>query len=173
MKLFEVQTDLTSFTYPIVKIIICLSLIILSFVRNRIFRFSNPWINLGATLLCFVLLMASILCIYISIGELFHTCANRKNMNYQSTDIKQLTIEAITKIVSENDIVEIEVCTDRKTIKIGASAECRYTSSIFENKLFYISSSEYETVELFTEALLELFPEGSIPVLKIDDLPFG
>ena len=29
-----------------------------------------------------------------------------------------------------------------------------------------------ETVELFTKALLELFPDGSIPVLKIDDLPF-
>ena len=36
-----------------------------------------------------------------------------------------MTIEAVTEIVSENDIVEIEVCTGNKTIKIGASAEIR------------------------------------------------
>ena len=173
MKLFEVQTDLTSFTYPVVKIIICLSVIILSLVRNRIFRFSNSWTNAAVTLLCFVLTMASVLCLYISIGELFHTRANRENTNYQSSDVKQLTIEAVTKIVSENDIVEIEVCTNNKAIKIGASAECKYTSSIFEDKLFYISSSEYETIELFTEALIELFPQGIIPVSKIDDLPLA
>ena len=172
MKLFEVQTDMTSFTYPVVKIIICLSVIILGLLRNRIFQFSNAWLNAIVTLLCFVLTIASILCLYISVGEVFHTSANRKNANYQSFEIKQLTIGTITKIVSENDIVEIDVCKDKKTIKIGASAECEYTSSVFKDKLFYISSSEYETVELFTEALLELFPEGSIPVLKIDDLPF-
>lgn len=171
MKLFEVQTDLTSFSYPVVKIIICLSVIVLSLVRNRIFRFSNSWANSAVTLLCFVLTMASVLCLYISIGELFHICTNRKHINYQSSDVKQLTIEAVTKIVSENDIVEIEVCTDNQTIKIGASSDCKYSSSIFEDKLFYISSSEYETLEQFTEALNELFPKGIIAVSKIDDLP--
>ena len=171
MKLFEVQKDLTSFTYPAVKIIICLSVIFLSFARSRIFRFANSWIDFGVTLLCFVLLMVSILCIYISVGELFHTCANRKNINNQASDVKLLTIEAVTKIVSENDIVEIEVCTDNQTIKIGASSDCKYSSSIFEDKLFYISSSEYETIEQFMQALNELFPKGIIAVSKIDDLP--
>ena len=172
MKLFEVQTDMTSFAYPVVKIIICLSVIIFSILRNRIFQFSNAWLNAIVTLLCFLLTIASILCLYISIGEVFHTMANRKNTNYQFSEIKHMTIGTITKIVSENDIVEIEVCKDKKTIKIGASAECEYTSSVFKDKLFYLSNSEYETVELFTKALLELFPDGSIPVLKIDDLPF-
>lgn len=173
MKLFEVQTDMVSFTYPIVKIIICLSVIILSLIRNRIFQFSNTWLNAIVTLLCFVLTITSILCLYISIGEVFHTIANRKNVNHESSEIKQLTIETITKIVSENDIVEIDVCKDKKTIKIGTSAECKYASSVFENKLFYISSLEYETLELFSKALFELFPEGNIPVLKIDGLPWN
>ena len=171
MKLFEVQTDLTSFTYPVVKLIICLSVIVLSLVRNRIFQFLNSWTNAAVTLLCFVLTMVSVLCLYISVGELIHTCTNRKNINYQSSDVKQLTIEAVTKIVSENDIVEIEVCADNQTIKIGASSDCVYSSSIFEDKLFYISSSEYETIEQFTGALNELFPQGIVAVSKIDDLP--
>ena len=171
MKIFEPQNDLTSYTYPIVKITTCLSMIILGFIINRIFQISNLWVNFAVTLLCAVVLMASTLCLYISIGELFIAHENRKKKNNHSLEVKQLTIEAVTKIVSENDIVEIEVCTNNKTIKIGASAECKYTSFIFENKLFYISKSEYETIELFTEALTELFPKGIIPVSKIDDLP--
>ena len=170
MKPFELQTDLTSFKYPVVKIIICLSIIVFSLMRKRIFRFSNLLANVVVTLLCFVLTIASILCLYISVGELFHTHANRKNINYKSLDAKQMTIEAVTKIVSENDIVEFEVCTDNKIIKIGASSDCKYSSSIFEDKLFYISSSEYETIEQFTEALIEYFPKEIIPVLKIDGL---
>ena len=154
-----------------VKIIIFLPVIVFCLVRNQIFRFSNPWANFAVTLLCFVLTIVSILCLYISIGELFDTYENRKHTNYQSTDAEQLTIEAVTKIVSENDIVEIEVCTDNQTIKIGASSDCKYSSSIFTDKLFFISSSEYETIEQFTEALNELFPEGIIAVSKIDDLP--
>ncbi len=174
MKLFEVQTDLTSYTYPVVKIIICLAVISLSLLRNMIFQLSNTWVNVTVTLLCFVLTIPSILCLYISVGEVFHTSANRnrKNANYQSSEIKHLAIGEIIKMVSENDIVEIEVCKDNKIIKIGASAECEYTSFVFKDKLFYLSNSEYETVELFTKALLELFPDGSIPVLKIDGLPF-
>jgi hypothetical protein len=83
-----------------------------------------------------------------------------------------MTIGTITKIVSENDIVEIDVCKDKKIIKVGASADCEYASSVFKDKLFYISSSEYESIEQFTKVLLELFPEESVPVLKIDDFPF-
>ena len=171
MKLFEVQTDLTSFTYPVVKIIICLSVIVFSIVRNRIICFSSAWVNTVVTILCFVLTVIGILCLYISIGELFHVASNRKNTNYHPVDVKKMTIEAVTEIVSENDIVEIEVCTGNKAIIIGASSDCKYSSSVFEDKLFYISSSEYDTIELFTEALIDLFPNGIIPVSKIDGLP--
>ena len=170
MKLFEVQTDLTSFTYPVVKIVICLSVMGFSILRNRIFCISNSWINVAVTVVCFVLTMPSILCLCISIGELFPTCSNRKNMDYQSIETKQLTIEAITKIVSENDIVEIEAYADDKIIKIGASSECMYSSSVFEDKLFYISGSEYESIEQFTDALIKLFPNRTVPVWKIDGL---
>lgn len=173
MRLFEVQKDLTSYTYPVVKIIISLSVIVLSLLRNRIFQFSNSLVNVTVTLFCFILTIASILCLYISVGEVFHTSTNRKNANYQSSEIRPVTIGVISKIVSENDIVEIEACKNNKIIKIGASADCEYSSSVFKDKLFYISGSEYKTVELFAEALLELFPDGIVPVLKIDDLAFG
>ena len=171
MKLFEIRTELTSYTYSVVKIVICLSVILFCIFRNLLFRLSNSWANFAVTLLCFVITIASSLCLYISIGELFHTYENRKNKKYQPSNVKQLTVDAITKIVSENDIVEIEVCTDNKILKIGASSDCKYSNSIFFDKLFYISSIEYKTIEQFTDALIELFPERIIVVSKIDDLP--
>ena len=171
MKLFEVQTELTSYTYSVVKIIICISMILLSIFRDLLFRLSNSWANFVVALICFVLTIISILCLYISIGELFHTYKNRKNKNHLQSDVKQLTIDAIAKIVSENDIVEIEVCTDNKTIKIGVSSDCKYSSSVFYDKLFYISGTEYKTIKQFIDVLIELFPEKTIAVSKIDNLP--
>lgn len=171
MKLFELQTDLTSFTYPVVKIMICLAIMILAFFRGKIFHFSSAWANTVDDILCFVLLELCVLCLYISIGEVFHTASNRRRASHRPANVKKMSIEAVTKIVFENDIVEIEICTDDKVFRIGASSECKYSSFVFENKLFYISSSEYETIYQFTEALNGLFPDGIIPVSKIDGLP--
>ncbi len=81
-----------------------------------------------------------------------------------------MTIDTIANIVSQNDIIEIEVCTEKKLIMIGTSSECDYTDSVFKNKLYYISNLEYKTIDDFVDALLDLFPSGSIPVSKIDGL---
>ena len=171
MKLFELQTDVTSFTYPVTKIAICLSVIILGVFRNRIVNISNAWVNGFITIICFVLAIASILCIYISVGELFYVRANRRETKDEPSEAKIVTTKEIVGIVHRDDIVEIEVWANNKVIKIGSSAESKYASSVFENKLFYISRLEYETIEQFEEALKDLFPEGIVPVFRIDGLP--
>lgn len=168
MRLFEVQSNLTSYTYPLIKITICISVIFLCIIRNQLFHLSIPLVNVIVTAFCFVLTIVSILCLYISIGEIFHIHTNRRKVNYQPLDIKLLTIETVTKIASENDIIEIELYTDNRIIEIGASSECEYSSSVFKNKLYYISNSKYDTIELFTNELHKLFPEGYIPVWRID-----
>lgn len=174
MKLFKLRLDSVSFLGSVVKIIICLPLIFLCIFRNRIYQFSNVILDAIVSLLCVVIGIASLLCLLISICEVIQTFENRMTLNYKASEseIKQLTITTITEIVSRDDIVEIDVWKENKIIKIGATAENKYTSSVFENKRFYISESEYETVELFEESLLELFPDESVPVLKIDGLPF-
>lgn len=172
MKLFEFQTRLTSFKYPIIKIIVCLSLIILAVLRNSIFQISNIWINAIVTLLSFLITMASILCLCISVCEVIQTIENRQNTKIAfPVETKQVSIETIINMISENDIIEFDVCKDEKIFKIGSSAVCDYAFGPLRDKLFYIASSEYETIELFTEALLKLFPERSIPVFEIDGLP--
>ena len=78
MKLFELQTKLTSYTYPLIKIAFSLLIILFSIFRDEFFTISIAVLNFMATLLCLIATLASILCIYISVGELFYVRENRK-----------------------------------------------------------------------------------------------
>lgn len=78
MKIFEVQTKLTNYSYPLIKIIISIVIILFSIFRNQLFTISLKPLNLFVTLLCFIATLAAILCTYISIGELFCVWRNKK-----------------------------------------------------------------------------------------------
>lgn len=77
MKLFTLQTDLTSYTYPIVKIVICVLIVAFSIMRRSIINFSAQWVDIVVTVLCLILSVMSILCVYISVGELFYVYKKR------------------------------------------------------------------------------------------------
>lgn len=171
---FEIRTDLANCTYPIVKIIICLSILTTIFFRDRIYCFTNECTDEVVTIIVGALSVVIIFFIYVSIAEICGTFWKRNESKKQPTkptNITNLSIEKVIGIVSENDIIEIEVYADKKVIKIGASADCKYSSSVFEDKLFYIADSEYDTIGLFSDALRILFSDGNIPVSRIDGLP--
>ena len=78
MKIFELNTKLTSYSYPLAKIIISVMIVLFSIFRNNVFTISLKQINFLVTLICFLATLAAILCIYISIGELFYVRKNKK-----------------------------------------------------------------------------------------------
>ena len=169
MKIFEEQDNLTSYTYPLVKIVvICLLNAIILLIRGYLAQFSNRIIDIVVAIVNFVVAMPSLLCVIISIFELIKTYFNRRSIDYRQANTKQMNIEDIIKLASENDIIEIEVRTDDKIIKLGSSAECEDTGFEFKNKAFFISKREYQTIEEFRKALIEIFPQGSVPVIRID-----
>ena len=84
---------------------------------------------------------------------------------------EKLTIQAVIDLTSRYDIIDIEACRGNETIRLGSSAESDDRDAPLKNKLFYISDAEYDTAEQFEEALSTLFPNGSIRVRKIDDVP--
>lgn len=169
-KLFELQTELTSYTYPVVKLVICLTIIGFGIGGKQYVHFSSVWFNILATLFRFVIAILCILFVYISIGELFYIYSNRRGTNRKVIEPKPIAIHTIVEMVSENDIIEIEVSVNQRIIKLGSSSDCKYSDSKFTDKLYYIGKSEYKTIELFTDAITALFPTGSIPVLRIDGL---
>lgn len=78
MKIFEVQTKLTNYAYPLIKIVVSLVIILFSIFRNDFFIISMGTLNFLLTLLCVTATLAAILCIYISVGELFYVRKNKK-----------------------------------------------------------------------------------------------
>lgn len=174
MKLFDLNTKATSYTYEIVKIVVSLAIIIVGINFKHIIPIqieSLPlWLNILLRILVAQVVILSVLCIYTSAGEFCYVCANRSNKKREVGYTEKLPIETVVKLVSENDIVEIEACVGASMVKIGASAESDYSSSKFKNKRFYIQDSEYTTIEAFIAALSAIFPDGSLPVARIDGL---
>ena len=78
MKIFEVQTKLTNYAYPLIKIVVSLLIIFFSVFRDEFFIISIGVLNFLLKLFCFIATSAAILCMYISVGELFYVWANKK-----------------------------------------------------------------------------------------------
>ena len=78
MKIFELNTKRTSYSYPLAKIIISIMVVLFCMFRNHIFTISLKPLNFLVTLICFVATLAAILCTYISIGELLYVRKNKK-----------------------------------------------------------------------------------------------
>ena len=97
MKIFELQTKLTSYSYPLIKMTISIMIVLFSVFRNHLFTISLMPLNILVTLLCFIATLAAILCTYISIGELFYVWNNKKkqkrNWTIHSTNSNCLTVE--------------------------------------------------------------------------------
>ncbi len=86
MKIFELQTKLNSYSYPLIKIIISVMIILFSVFRNQLFTISLQSLDFLVTLLCLVATLAAILCTYISIGELFYVWSNKKKQKGKKKD---------------------------------------------------------------------------------------
>ena len=78
MKIFELNTKLESYLYPLAKIIISVMIVLFSIFRNNIFTISLKPLSFLVTLICLIATLAAILCTYISIGELFYVRRNKK-----------------------------------------------------------------------------------------------
>lgn len=77
-KIYTVQTDCASYRYPLAKIAISVSIVLFGMFRNSLFVIPYELLNFVLALICFVAGLASILCVYISVGELFYVRKNKK-----------------------------------------------------------------------------------------------
>ena len=169
-KLFEVQTNVTNYAYPFTKIVVSILIILFSIFRESLFVISSKPLNFFVTLFCFVVGLASILCIYISMAELFYVWENKK--------AKQKKVEFITttpfdlgrviNLVKENDIIELEIKSTGRIIKVGSSSDCKVGDSVFFDKRFYIEKNEFLTAEEFEASLSQYGTDGKINVIAID-----
>ncbi len=172
MKIFELQTKLTSYTYPIIKILLSIAFLLLLLFRNNIFGIPRGAWNFFVSLVCVCAGIMCILIIYISMCEVFQTFSNREisraALHADISKCRTVLAESIIRYAEQQDITEIIIIRSNEVLKIGSSAENKYSSAIFENKRYYIGDTEYNTLNEWTEALKLYTANNMLHVLSID-----
>lgn len=170
MKLFEVQTNSLSYVYPITKIILSAAIILICIFRRKLFNIPEGVIDGLASIISFALVLLCILILYISFGEIFHTYSNRQQRVSDLDDAVQVPVGEVVKIVKRDDIVELEVLTERGIVKVGSSSDNAYCESVFFAKKYYIGSHGFDSIEGFENELFSLSENGFLNVFSIDGL---
>ena len=172
MDIFHIDDNLKTYTYPMVKILICFLLILAFIYRDHIIQIDGKIINILIGVMCTVLGIICIYCIYISVFELFQVHENRtKTDNISAKAIAKGEMYSIDEIVSmakNNDIIAIEIVSGGKRVEIGSSSDCKAGSSKFFDKLFYVDKKEFARVEDFQDAIQLYSDNGKITIISID-----
>ena len=80
-KIYTLQTDCASYRYPLTKIAISVLVVLFGMFRNRLFVIPYELLSFALALICFAAGLAAILCVYISVGELFYVRRNKRKRN--------------------------------------------------------------------------------------------
>lgn len=79
-----------------------------------------------------------------------------------------LKLVSVRSLLEDWDIIEFLVLTKSGIVKLGATAETLAGGSEFFNKKFYIEDKVYDSANMMSAALEELFPEEEVEVYLID-----
>ena len=170
MRLFEVQTHLTSCVCPVIKIILSISVVLVCIFRRKLFYIPNGLLNIFFSIICFILVIFCVLVLYLSIGELFQNLSVQKHRSVTLDDTVSIPVEEMVAMAKKEYIVEIEILYNKEILMIGSSADNAYTESKFRDKKFYIGSCTFDSVEEFSEKLIPLSENGLLNVLTVDGL---
>ena len=172
LNIFHYNADNKSYFFPIIKILISISLIIIMIFREHFVCINNRSISTLITIFCVVMGIVCFLCIEISSCELSAARENRaKDRILTETEIESsegYSVDEISKMVESNDILEIEIVFEKKPLGIGTSSDSKQGSSKLFNKRYYIGKEEFENIEDFKFALAPYLINGKILVLSID-----
>ena len=173
-KLFELQSNRTSYTRAAIKIVVCLMILLGCFYRRRFLYFSGSLAKIVDAVLCTALIFACFHVLGYSVGEIFETFENRKKQKLSDAvygELHNYSIDEVVTLAKSCDIVEIELLTNGKTLTVGASSDSEPGRSELFDKLYYVDKKEYAAIADFRAALLPLTVDGKLYVYCIDGLP--
>ncbi len=92
-----------------------------------------------------------------------------KKNTQDASQSEQIAMSALLKLMEENDILEIELLTDGKILKIGVSSDYdRRRKQDFFDKRYYIGDMEYPSPADFSRAFAAISSQTMQTVLRID-----
>lgn len=92
-----------------------------------------------------------------------------KKKTIDTSDAEQIAVSALLKLMSENDILEIDLLINENVVKIGVSSDYdRRKTPEFFDKRYYIRETEYLSPADFSQAFSKLSSQAIQTVLQID-----
>ncbi|MBQ6877731.1 MAG: hypothetical protein IJO22_04950 [Oscillospiraceae bacterium] len=168
-KLFYKIFPKDTYTFPVIKIIVCVLLWPAVWFRRNFYDVSieTEFIGIIIRLALWYSIPVAIGSI-LEIRETYQKNHKKAKTTKKKTKTKELSIADIIKLSEKNDIIEIKAIINDEYILLGSSSECKTIGYEFYNKIYYIEEKEFETIESFENELKMLFPDNSVEVAKID-----
>lgn len=158
-----------TYTFPVLKIIICVALWPAVWFRDIFYSLDKePLIVKQILFICLYMSLAFLLGAILEVKAIYKKRHKKAKPAKRKNKIRMLSVLDIIKLSRENDIIEIKAIIKDEYILLGSSSECKTISYEFYNKIYYIEEKEFETIEDFEHELNVLFPDGSVEVVKID-----
>lgn len=176
LNVFKCNENLKSYTYPIVKILICVVIILIIINSNKFIPVNenNVLIESFIRIISVGFVISSIMCIYISASEmiLIHENRFKKNISLRSgvQNSKEYSFDELVNLVEKSDIIEIEIFVNNNLIEIGSSSNSNNYDSKFFDKLYYIDKNEFVDINDFKVSLIPYSKNGKISVTAIDGI---
>ena len=171
MKLFEFNKDLTSYTYPIIKIITTTVLLGIIVARDQIAFLVGLRINTIPSIALLIIVIPCIYCLIISICELLNMYWNRREGIINTDWLTELSLCDISQALCDSDVTQIKVLEGNIIIKMGTSSTYRHYA---DNKPiethYYLGNCKFRTIEQFQDAFMKEFPTGVVTAVSIDDI---
>ena len=170
MKLFEPNLNSTSYTIPIIKLVISVVIITACVFRNSIFHIENKLLGIIFSSVAFVFTIICVVIAYISCCEIYATFENTHESVIANEKYSLIHIDDILSQIDSNDIIEYQILTDSGTILIGASSDNRYGSNKFFDKKYYCDKQEFDSIDELSNALSKYLVNDYLQVLSIDGI---
>lgn len=98
------------------------------------------------------------------------SCFKKKAVD--ASDAENIAFSAIMKLLSENDILELELLHSGAVLKIGVSSDYDHRRNPeYFDKRYYIADTEYLSPAEFSRAFASLSTQTILTVLRIDGVP--
>lgn len=175
MKLFRCDKNIKTYKIPVIKIILCGLLVVLLISRNYLIHINNSLWKTIINIVCFQVVILSILCIYFSVAEIIllneRNKEDRMNIENARTYSKTYYVDYILSLLEENDIIDISILSNDQIINLGASSDCHPGSSHFFDKNYYINNKNDITIEELREIINHYSTNSKVCVIAIDGVP--
>ena len=152
----------------------CIYTLIIAFLctRGYYIHIDNKVVDVVETIVGGIVGFICILCwvtALMEIVEIKDSCDDYAKYRGKTTnDRRSTSIDEIISLVENNDIIEIEIISDKKVVKVGSSAVSDMGESRFSDKRFYIGDKEIIQLNDFRRELEMYSTDGYYQVALID-----